>query len=60
MAITLRSPWEIELIRKAGVVVADVLLQLKIAAKAGMNTAELDLLARQIAEKNGAENLFLV
>ena len=59
MAITLRSPWEIELIRKAGVVVADVLLQLKNAAKAGMNTAELDLLARQIAEKHGAENLFL-
>lgn len=59
MAITLRSPWEIELIRKAGAVVAEVLLQLKIAAKAGVSTAELDLLARQIAQKAGAENLFL-
>jgi len=58
MAITLRSPWEVELIRKAGLVVADVLLQLSVAAKPGISTGELDLLARQIAEKAGAENLF--
>lgn len=59
MAITLRSPWEIDLMRKAGAVVANVLSQLSNAAKAGVNTAELDLLARQIAEKEDAENLFL-
>jgi len=58
MAITLRSPWEIELIQKAGIVVAEVLSQLKNAARAGVKTSELDLLARQIAAVAGAENLF--
>lgn len=58
MAITLRSPWEIDLMQKAGLVVADVLLQLSNAAKPSVSTSELDLLARRIAEKAGVENLF--
>jgi methionyl aminopeptidase len=59
MAITLRSPREIELMRKAGRVVAEVLSKLKEAAKPSVNTAQLDLLARQVAADAGAENLFL-
>jgi methionyl aminopeptidase len=58
MAITLRSPREIELMRKAGRVVAEVLSKLKEAAKPSVNTAQLDSLAKQIAAKAGAENLF--
>jgi methionyl aminopeptidase len=58
MAITLRSRREIELIRRAGVVVADVLSQLKVMAKAGVSTALLDEAARQISAKAGAEDLF--
>jgi methionyl aminopeptidase len=58
MAITLRSPREIELMKKAGSVVAEALSKLKEAAEPGVNTAHLDSLARQIAAKAGAENLF--
>jgi methionyl aminopeptidase len=58
MAITLRSPREIELMKKAGSVVAEALSKLKEAAGPGVNTANLDSLARQIAAKAGAENLF--
>jgi methionyl aminopeptidase len=58
MAITLRSPREIELMKKAGSVVAKALSKLKEAAGPGVNTAHLDALARQIAAKAGAENLF--
>ena len=58
MAITLRSPREIDLMRKAGRVVADVLSQLEKIAQPGVNTAQLDSLAKQIAAEAGAEDLF--
>jgi methionyl aminopeptidase len=58
MAITLRSPREIELMRKAGRVVVEVLSQLEKAALPDVNTAQLDSLAKQIAARAGAENLF--
>ena len=48
MAITLRSRREIELIRKAGAVVADVLLKLQEVAEPGVTTAWLDSVASQI------------
>ena len=51
MAITLRSRREIELIRKAGAVVAEVLLKLQEVAKPGVSTAELDRLAEQITRE---------
>ncbi len=41
MAITLRSAREIEMLRKAGAVVADVLLKLQEVAKPGVTTGEL-------------------
>jgi methionyl aminopeptidase len=58
MAITLRSRREIELIRKAGVVVADVLLKLQKVAEPGVTTAWLDSVASQITAEAGAVALF--
>ncbi|TSA54395.1 MAG: type I methionyl aminopeptidase [Planctomycetaceae bacterium] len=58
MAITLRSHREIELMRKAGAVVADVLLKLKEIAEPGMTTARLDSVALQMTADAGAEALF--
>ena len=58
MAITLRSQREIELMRKAGAVVADVLLKLKEIAEPGISTAWLDRVALQMAAEAGAEALF--
>jgi methionyl aminopeptidase len=58
MAITLRSRREIELIRKAGEVVAKVLSKLQEVVKPGVSTAELDSLAERITREAGAEALF--
>jgi len=58
MAITLRSRREIELMRKAGAVVADVLLKLKEIAEPGTTTAWLDGIALQMTADAGAEALF--
>ena len=58
MAITLRSRREIELMRQAGAVVANVLLKLKEMAKPGVTTARLDNVAFQMAVDAGAEALF--
>jgi methionyl aminopeptidase len=58
MAITLRSRREIDLMRKAGAVVADVLLKLKEIAEPGTTTAWLDSVALQMTADVGAEALF--
>jgi methionyl aminopeptidase len=58
MAITLRSRREIELIRKAGFVVAEVLSKLQEVAAPGLTTAWLDRLACQMTEQAGATALF--
>jgi methionyl aminopeptidase len=58
MAITLRSRREIELIRRAGAVVADVLLKLKEIAEPGVTTGQLDAIASQMTADAGAEALF--
>jgi len=58
MAITLRSRREIELMSKAGAVVADVLLKLKEIAEPGMTTAWLNNIALQMTTDAGAEALF--
>ena len=58
MAITLRSQREIELMRKAGTVVADVLSKLQEIAKPGVTTAWLDRVALQITTDAGATALF--
>jgi len=58
MAITLRSRREIELIRKAGAVVANVLSKLKDMAKPGITTLDLDNVASEMVVQAGAEPLF--
>ena len=58
MAITLRSRREIDLMRKAGAVVADVLLKLKEIAEPGVTTGQLDDVAVQMTADAGAQALF--
>ena len=58
MAITLRSRREIELIRKAGAVVADVLSKLQEVVEPGVTTGWLDSVASQITAQAGAVPLF--
>ncbi len=58
MAITLRSRREIELMRRAGAVVADVLSKLQEDAGPGVTTARLDKMAAQMAADAGAQALF--
>ena len=58
MAITLRSRREIELIHRAGAVVADVLSKLQEIAEPGVTTGRLNNVALQITADAGAEALF--
>jgi methionyl aminopeptidase len=58
MAITLRSRREIELMRQAGAVVADVLSELQRIAVPGVTTAHLDGVALRMTAAAGAEALF--
>ncbi|MFC1652941.1 type I methionyl aminopeptidase, partial [Planctomycetota bacterium] len=58
MAVTLRSSREIEQMRAAGSIVADVLLKLKETAKPGITTGDLDRLATKMAAAAGAKTLF--
>ncbi|MHC4790131.1 MAG: type I methionyl aminopeptidase [Planctomycetota bacterium] len=58
MAITLRSRREIELMSKAGAVVADVLSKLKSLARLGESTGQLDAVALQMTTQAGAIALF--
>jgi len=58
MAITLRSRREIDLMRRAGAVVADVLSKLQEVAKPGVTTGRLDSIALQMTTDAGAEALF--
>jgi len=58
MAITLRSRREIELMRRAGAVVAGVLSKLQEIAEPGVTTGYLDRVALQMTAAAGAEALF--
>jgi len=58
MAITLRSAREIELIRNAGAVVADVLSKLQELVEPGVTTADLDAVAIEMTTRAGAQALF--
>jgi methionyl aminopeptidase len=58
MAITLRSRREIELIRKAGKIVAAVLSKLQKIAEPGVPTGQLDAVAARMTADAGAEALF--
>jgi methionyl aminopeptidase len=54
-----RRPDEVAKMRKAGRVVAEMLSVTSAAAKPGVTTAQLDLLARDVLERRGARSNFL-
>ena len=58
MVITLRSRRELDMLRKAGLVVAKVLSKLKELAKPGVSTGHLDAVAAQMTKDAGAIALF--
>ena len=58
MAITLRSRREIDLIRKSGVVVNNVLSKLQELVEPGISTGWLDKVAVQMTVESGAQALF--
>lgn len=58
-AVELKSPDQIALMRRAGVVVADALTTMRDAAVAGVSTGELDDIAREVLRAAGATSSFL-
>lgn len=56
--ITLRSPREIELMRRSGKITADVLTRLMAAVKPGVTTRELDEIAERGIRERGGEPTF--
>jgi methionyl aminopeptidase len=59
MAIQLKTPAQIEKLREANLIVADVLDQLEAAAAPGMSTWELDQIAHRRLKQLKAESAFL-
>ncbi len=56
--VILKSPHEIELLRKANAIVMEVLLKLKEEVKPGKSTWEFEELAIELCEKKGVEPAF--
>jgi methionyl aminopeptidase len=57
--IELKSPEQIALMRRAGLVVADALSRMRDAVTPGVSTADLDALAREVLRDAGAASSFL-
>jgi methionyl aminopeptidase len=57
--VEIKTPGEIEAMRAAGQVVAQILAAVQDQARAGMRTAELDEVAREVLAKAGAYSPFL-
>ena len=55
----IRTPEEIEKMRRAGRVVAEIIAETKAAIRPGVTTLELDRVARAVIEKRGARSNFL-
>ncbi len=56
--IMLKSPAEIEIMRHANLIVAEVLAELKQRVRPGVSTAELDQVAEEITQARGAQPAF--
>ena len=56
--ITLKTPEEIEIMRAANVIVAEVLAELRRLIRPGVTTAELDHVAEQMTRQRGATPAF--
>ena len=57
--IEIKTPAQIELMRKAGLVVATTLAKLKVEAGPGVTTNDLDRIAREELKRAGADSSFL-
>jgi methionyl aminopeptidase len=57
--VEIKTPGEVEAMRAAGQVVAQILAAVQDQARAGMRTAELDEVAREVLAKAGAYSPFL-
>jgi len=57
--VEIKTPAEIQAMRGAGQAVAEILAAVQDQAKAGMRTAELDEVARDVLARNGAYSPFL-
>ncbi|MGH9021552.1 MAG: M24 family metallopeptidase, partial [Acidimicrobiia bacterium] len=57
--ITRKSPAQVELMRRAGRVVAEMHSACTEAAKPGVTTGELDQVARDVLDRSGAQSNFL-
>ena len=58
MSIEVKTPAELLLMRRAGLVVAEGLEAMCAAASAGVTTGELDAIGREVLARNGAESSF--
>jgi methionyl aminopeptidase len=56
--IILKSPQEIQKMRRSNLIVAEILEEMKLAAKAGVTTRELDELAQALLAKRKARSAF--
>ncbi len=56
--IQLKAPEEIEIMRKASVIVAEVLAELKAMVRPGITTEDLDRVAEELTRKKGAVPAF--
>lgn len=56
--IKLKAPWEIELLRRANKIVAEVLLRLAEESKPGVSTWDLEVLADALCRKRGGRPAF--
>jgi methionyl aminopeptidase len=57
--IQLKSPDQIAIMRRAGLVVAGALAAMRVAAQPGVSTADLDAIARDLLAEEGAASSFL-
>ncbi len=56
--IKLKAPWEIELLRRANVIVMEVLLRLAEESKPGVSTWDLEILADTLCRRRGGRPAF--
>ena len=57
--VTVKTPEQVQKMRRAGLVVAQGLAQMAEAVRPGVTTAELDTIGREVLERAGAESSFL-
>ncbi len=57
--VTVKTPEQVQLMRRAGLVVAEALERMAEAVRPGATTADLDRIAREVLDRHGAASSFL-